>query len=188
VTTGGKSRLDCRSREAKVDCGYVSRGRGAGAVRRFRCIRIGRVNYLIVGDENVGGFPRFGTVRDAIRVFGQPTTRVSMAFDQCRLTWVSSGVTMKTYYTGAGLDPCGPNGRRASTTVTDPRWRTSAKLKLRDPRRRMRMLYPKAVRTRPGVWRLTARPFAGVALPGLEARIVNGRVASLTVYGPRSPF
>lgn len=144
--------------------------------------------YVILRDESVGGFPRHGTVRDAIRVFGQPATRENVAIDQCRLTWPSSGVTMETYYTGAATDPCGPDGRHRSTTVTDPCWRTSAQLKLRDPLSRMRTLYPKAVRTRPGVWRLTTRPFAGVAFPGLEAKIANGRVASLTVYGPRSPF
>lgn len=144
--------------------------------------------FVIVRDVSVGGFPRDGKVQKAIAVFGQPATRESPRYDQCRLTWPSHGVTMWSYYTNATRDPCGPEGRHASTTVTDRRWRTSAGLKIGDPLRRLRQLYPRARKDAPGRWRLTTRMFAGVPFPGLEARIVNGRVASFTVYGPRSPF
>lgn len=145
-------------------------------------------SFVIVRDESIGGFPRYGTVARAIQVFGQPALRESVAYDQCRLTWPALGITMNTYYTGATLDPCGPDGQHRSTTVTDRRWRTSVGLKLGDPLRRLRALYPKAKRSEVGVWRLTTRSFAGLAFPGLEAKVVNGSVVALTVYGPRSPY
>lgn len=144
--------------------------------------------FVIVRDVSVGGFPRDGKVAKAIAVFGQPATRESPRYDQCRLTWPSYGITMVTFYTNATLDPCGPEGRHTSTTVTNRRWRTSAGLKIGDPFWRMRQLYPRARKDAPGRWRLTTRMFAGLPFPGLEARIVNGRVVSFTVYGPRSPF
>lgn len=144
--------------------------------------------FVIVRDVSIGGFARDGTVRQAIIVFGQPVRRESLAYDQCRLSWPRYGVTMETYYTNATLDPCGPRGRHTSTTVTDRRWRTSAGLKIGDSLRRLRELYPRARVDTSGKWRLTTRTFAGVAFPGLEARVVNGRVVSFTVYGPRSPF
>lgn len=145
-------------------------------------------SFVIVRDESVGGLPRHGTVAQAIQVFGQPATRENLGYDQCRLTWPMYGVTMNTSYTGATSDPCGPEGRHKSTTVTDRRWRTSAGLKVKDPLRRLRALYPKAVKTAPGVWRLKARPFAGLAFSSLEAKVVNGSVVSFTLYGPRSAF
>lgn len=144
--------------------------------------------FVIVRDVSVGGFPRDGKVQKAIAVFGQPQTRDNYAYDRCRLTWPSFGVTMETYYTNATLDPCGPSARHWSTTVSDRRWRTSAGLRIGDPLRKLRQLYPRARKDAPGRWRLTTRMFAGVPFPGLEARIVNGRVLSFTVYGPRSPF
>lgn len=144
--------------------------------------------FVIVRDVSVGGFPRDGNVRNAIAVFGQPSAREKQEYDRCRLTWREHGVTMDTYYTLAERDPCGPDGRHANTTVTTRRWRTSAGLRIGDPLRRLRQLYPRARKDRPGRWRLTTRMFAGLTLPGLEARIVNGRVVSFTVYGPRSPF
>jgi len=144
--------------------------------------------FIIVRDVSVGGFPRDGTVANAIQTFGQPTTREDVEFDQCRLTWPRDGLTMITYYTGGELDPCGPGGRHKSSSVTDRRWRTSAGLKMGDTLQRLRNLYPRAVKDAPGRWRLTTRMFAGLPFPGLEARIFNGRVVAFTVYGPRSPY
>lgn len=144
--------------------------------------------FVIVRDVSIGGFPRDGTVRRAIAVFGQPAKRENDAYDTCRISWPAYGVTMQTYYTNATLDPCGPDGRHASTTVTDRRWRTSAGLKIGDPLRRLRALYPRASKAAPGRWQLTTRMVAGLPFPGLEAKVVNGRIISLTVYGPRSAF
>lgn len=148
--------------------------------------------FVIVRDVSIGGFPRDGTVKRAIAVFGTPASREPQ-FARCTLTWPRFGVMMNTFHTpprvpDPSTDPCGPNGRHVRTTVTDRRWRTSAGLKIGDTLGRMRGLYPRARKDAPGRWRLTTRMFAGLPFPGLEARIRNGRVVSLTVYGPRSPF
>lgn len=147
-----------------------------------------KTNYVITGDTSVGGFPRDGTVQQAIQVFGRPTTRELVGFDTCALAWRAHAVVMKTYYTLGTLDPCGPSGRHTSTTVTSKRWKTSKGLEIGDPLRELRRLYPKARKDAPGKWRLTTRPFAGIPYPGLEATVKNGRVVALTVYGPKSPF
>lgn len=142
--------------------------------------------FVIVGDASIGGFPRDGKVQRAIAVFGQPTVRKLEGFDRCHLEWPALGISMETFYTGGTTDPCGPEGRHASTTVTDRRWRTSLGLKMSDSLKRLRQLYPRAQRDQPGVWWLKTRSFAGFPFAGLEARIKNGRVVSFTVYGPRS--
>ena len=147
-----------------------------------------KTSFVIVGDVSIGGFPSNGTVPQAIATFGQPAERLFFGADSCRLTWPSSGVTMETWYPAGDLDPCGPNGRHRLTTVTDPRWKTSKGLAIRDPLRKLRALYPKASKQAPGKWQLTTRPFAGLPLPGLEARLKDGRIVSFTVYAPRSPF
>lgn len=145
-------------------------------------------SFVIVRDVSVGGFQRDGNVQRAIAVFGQPTVRRQEegTFDMCNLQWPALGISMRTYYTGGTIDPCGPSGRHASTTLTDPRWRTSMGLKMGDTLTKLKKVYPRAQRDKPGVWRLTTRSFAGLPFPGLEARIKKGRVVSFTVYGPRS--
>jgi hypothetical protein len=147
-----------------------------------------KTTYVIVGDVSVGGFPRAGTVREAIEVFGTPAGRENQAYDKCTLTWPAHGVVMETFYTNATLDPCGPEGRHVKTTVSDRRWRTDKDLRIGDPLRKLRQRYPKAKKEAPGRWRLVTRPLAGLPFPGLEARITNGRVTSFTVYGPRGGF
>jgi hypothetical protein len=143
--------------------------------------------FVIVRDVSIGGFPRDATVARAIAVFGQPTVRRQdpQAFDRCHLEWARYGVSMETYHTGGGLDPCGPAGRHVSTTVADRRWRTSVGLKIGDTVTKLRRLYPRAEKDTPGVWWLTKRSFAGLPFPGLEAKVKNGRVAAFTLYGPR---
>jgi hypothetical protein len=147
-----------------------------------------KTDYVITGDISVGGFPRDGTGRQAVQVFGAPTTKEPVGFDTCVLAWRAHGVVMRTYLTLGEQDPCGPLARHTSTTVTDRRWRTSKGLQIGEPLRELRRLYPQARKDAPGKWRLTTRPFAGIPYPGLEATVKNGRVISLTVYGPRSPF
>ena len=147
-----------------------------------------KTDYVIVRDESVGGFPRTGTVREAIQVFGTPTTRENQQYDECKLSWRAHGVVMQTYYTNGALDPCGPEGQHKSSTVSDRRWRTSKGLEIGEALSELRKLYPRAQKETPGRWRLTTRPFAGLPYPGLAASVKNGRVLSFTVYGPRSPF
>lgn len=145
-------------------------------------------SFLIVGDVNVGGFPRTGTVKQAIQVFGQPIP-AEPAYDTCTLQWPSYGVTMNSFYTNGALNPCGPSGKNKSVTVTGHGWHTSKGLKMGDPLAKMRKLYPRATKESAGLWQLTNRPFAGLPFPGLEAKLnKKGRVVALTVYGPRTSF
>jgi hypothetical protein len=145
--------------------------------------------FVIAHDISVGGFPTTGTVRQAVKVFGQPSSRdQGGAFDQCRLTWPSLGLTMQTYYTGGALNPCGPAARHASSTVTSHKWHTTDGLKIGDSLSRLRQLYPEAQKESANKWQLIGRSLAGVPFPGLEAALKNGRIVSFTVYGPRSAF
>lgn len=147
-----------------------------------------KTNYTITGDVSIGGFPRSGTLEQAIEVFGEPTSRKSDGYEVCTLSWRSSGVTMQRLYALGQGDPCGPESRHRSTTVTDERWKTARGLDIGDPLKELRKLYPKAQRDAPGTWRLTTRRFAGLPYPGLEATVKRGRVVKFTVYGSRSPF
>ena len=145
-------------------------------------------NFLIVGDVNVGGFPRTGKVKQAIQVFGRPVPAAA-AYDTCELRWPAYGVVMETFYTNGALNPCGPSGKNKSVTVTDRRWHTSEGLKIGDPLAKLRKLYPHAVKESAGLWQLTNRPYVGLSFPGLEAKLnTKGRVVALTVYGPRTSF
>jgi len=44
-------------------------------------------SFLIVRDESIGGFPRDGTIGDAIELLGLPTARLPEGLNQCRLEW-----------------------------------------------------------------------------------------------------
>jgi len=145
-------------------------------------------SFLIVRDVSVGGFPRDATVGQAVAVFGEPNAGAKPVYDRCTLRWHHLGLTMNTYYSQGALNPCGDSGRHVSTTVTDGRWRTSVGLRIGDPAAKLRRLYPKANYRGRSDWWLILRPFAGVDLPGLSAKLRSGRVISLTVYGPRVAF
>jgi hypothetical protein len=145
-------------------------------------------SYVITGDTSIAGFPRDGKLGRAVALFGQPQIRDPFGYDSCRLVWPVWGMTMMVAYTNDPSNACGPLAKHTQTTVTGRRWRTSAGLKIGDPLTRLRQLYPKALREKPGNWWLKTRPFAGLAFPGLEAKIVKGRVASFTVHGPRGAF
>ena len=45
-----------------------------------------RTNYTIVGDVSIGGFPRNGTLEQAIEVFGRPTSQKSDGYEICTLS------------------------------------------------------------------------------------------------------
>jgi hypothetical protein len=145
-------------------------------------------SFVITGDRSIAGFPRDGKVGRALALFGQPQQREPFGYDACVLVWPVWGITMNVAYTNVPQNACSADAKHKQTTVTGRRWRTSAGLRVGDPLGRLRKLYPKAVREKPGTWWLTTRPFAGLAFPGLEAKIVKGRVASFTVHGPRGAF
>jgi hypothetical protein len=141
--------------------------------------------YVITGDTSIAGFPRDGKLGRAVALFGQPQIRDPFGFDSCRLVWPVWGITMMVASTSNPAGACGPDAKHQRSTLTGRRWRTSAGLKIGDPLARLRQLYPKAWREKPGIWWLKTRSFAGLPFPGLEAKLVKGRVASFTVHGPR---
>jgi hypothetical protein len=146
-------------------------------------------SYVITGDTSIAGFPRDGTMRRALALFGQPQIRDPHGWGglECRLVWPVWGMTMMVRHPDP-LHACGPMAKHKVSTITGPRWHTSAGLKIGDPVARLRQLYPKAWREKPGIWWLKTRYLAGLPFPGLEAKIVKGRVASFTVHGPRAGF
>lgn len=145
-------------------------------------------SFVIVRDVSIGGFPRDGNVGRAVALFGEPNAGAKPIYDRCTLRWRRLGLTMNTYYSQGALNPCSDSGRHVSTTATDRRWRTSAGLRIGDSASKLRRLYPKAQYQGRGEWWLILRPFAGVDLPGLSARVKLGRIGSLTVYAPRVAF
>lgn len=145
-------------------------------------------SFLIVRDESIGGFPRDGTIGDAVELLGLPTARLPGGVNQCELRWPSRGITMDTVFPGAA-NPCGPAGNHLSTTVTDKRWTTDAGLKIGDPAARIRELYPEAGKpSSDGIVELFTRDFSGLPLPSLTATVAKNRVVALTLYGPRRGF
>jgi len=145
-------------------------------------------SFLIVRDVSIGGFPRDATVGRAVAIFGEPNRGAKPVYDRCTLRWRHLGLTMNTYYSQGDPSPCSDSGRHVSTTVTDRRWRTSVGLRIGDSAAKMRRLYGTAPSQGKGEWWLILRPFAGIELPGLSARVKAGRVVSLTMYGPRVAF
>lgn len=143
-------------------------------------------SFLIVRDESIGGFPRDGTNQAAIELLGTPTARIP-GFNQCTLEWPARGIKMETSLTGA--NPCGPEGKHLSTTVTDKRWETDAGLRIGDPAGRIQELYPDAgPPNSDGIVEIFTRDFSGLPLPSLTANVVKGRVTALTLYGPHRGF
>jgi hypothetical protein len=145
-------------------------------------------SFLIVRDVSIGGFPRGGLVGQAVDIFGPPSGTTNAVYDRCTVVWRHLGLTMETYYSQGAVSPCSDTGRHVSTTVTDRRWRTSQGLRIGDSASKLRRLYPKASNQGKGEWWMIVRPFAGVELPGLSARVRNRRVVSLTLFGPRVAF
>jgi hypothetical protein len=142
-------------------------------------------SYVITGDTSIAGFPRDGKLGRAVTLFGQPQIRDPFGFDTCRLVWPVWGITMTVAATSNPAGACGPDAKHQRSTLAGPRWRTSAGLKIGDPLARLRQLYPKAWKEKPGIWWLKTRSLAGLPFPGLEAKLVKGRVVSFTVHGPR---
>jgi hypothetical protein len=145
-------------------------------------------SFVITGDTSIAGFPRDGTMRRALALFGQPQIRDPFGYEACRLVWPVWGITMTVGSANNPVGACGPEAKHRQTTLTGRHWRTSAGLKIGDPLARLRQLYPKAFREKPGTWWLKTRSLAGLLFPGLEAKILKGRVASFTVHGPRAGF
>jgi hypothetical protein len=145
-------------------------------------------DFTIVRDTSIGGFPRGGTTAVAIEALGVPSARLPGNAGQCTLTWPSRGITMLAVFSDPG-NPCGAKGNHVSTTVTDRRWTTDAGLSVGAALSRLHELYPDAPPPDgDGVVVLLERPFSGIPLPSLTAKVANGRVVALTLYGPRRGF
>lgn len=120
-------------------------------------------------------------------MFGTPAAR-QIDGDTCKLTWGAHGVTMETFYLNLGNEgpnPCGPQGRHRSTTVSGEKWKTSKGLEIGDSLADLRKLYPRSLRETPVSWRLLTRREFGLSWPSLEAKVRGKRVVAFKVYGPR---
>lgn len=145
-------------------------------------------SFTIVRDESIGGFPRDGTIGDAVELLGVPSVRLPEGYNQCKLNWPSRGITMDTVFPGAA-NPCSAQGNHLSTTVTDKRWTTDAGLKIGDAQARIREVYPEAGKpSSDGIVEIFTRDFSGLPLPSLTATVAKGRVTALTLYGPHRGF
>ena len=147
--------------------------------------------HVIRADNRIDDFAvkQDGSLRGAIRALGQPSRIVSTSSITCRVSWRGLGVRMGFYNLG-GADACSPRfGRFSHAVVRGLRWRTERGLRVGDPVRRLRALYPNA-RFRSRVpyavgWWLVARTSPnGGRYPGLLARIRDGRVSALLVRYP----
>jgi hypothetical protein len=131
---------------------------------------------------------RIGTLPQASRVFGRPTTLSSVSEPEpvCRAFWLRLGLTI--VFSNADVASCSAStGLWTRVTATDPRWQTTAGLHVGDTERRLHALYPQAPRLdflRLGpIWELeTGGPLCDGGHPlSLGGRVRAARVSALTI-------
>ena len=149
---------------------------------------------VIVSDTSIAGFrvkPN-GKLTGAIAALGTPTSkqRIFSHGEGCLVRWRHLGVRMVFYNLG-GQNPCSPRfGYFSDATAVGSRWRTGKGLRIRDPVRRLRTLYPRASYHSRGLyrgWWLVSRraPFGERGTyPGLLARTRDQRVVTFIVTYP----
>jgi hypothetical protein len=148
---------------------------------------------VVRGDNRIDDFrvKADGTLGGAVDALGRPSSVVRTSDVTCRVTWRRLGVRMGFYNLG-GLNPCGRRtGHFSNAVLHGLRWRTRIGLRIGDPVRRLRALYPNAQYRRDGNggrgWWLVVResPFGnGGTYPGLLARSRDGRVTAFVVRYP----
>ena len=135
---------------------------------------------LAIGDFKPPANP---TVRRAVRVFGDPTSRRG-AGEACSIRWARFGLRIKFANFGGSI-ACGPRGLAQKAIITgDRRWRTAAGLHIGDSVARLRRLHPNAKRT-PRGFRLVegVLPFGRpVTYAVLGARVSGGQVTAFTLF------
>jgi len=140
-------------------------------------------DFVIRRDTDIGGFTltRDGTLKGAIDAFGSPSNRQG-GYDTCTVTWINYGI--QSEFAGSFGVPCDSRGRHSETTISQRQWRTDKGLRIGDPLKRLRQLYPKAKRYIGKNWALLSRPFGGTRVPTLLATIKTGRITAFIVRSP----
>jgi len=134
----------------------------------------------------IGAFKpeRDPTLGAAVAVFGQPSSVRARGQVSCRLGWKPIGLRIVFVNLGGG-SACDPAlGRAQSVSAFGRAWRTPRGLRIRSSTRKLRRLYPGAVR-RGGTYRLVG----GKSIYGdgrrysvLAAKTRAGRVGSFKLF------
>lgn len=150
-------------------------------------------SFVVQGDTTIGGYAvkANGTLGGAIEAFGQPTTLRGTSYQgqpriACVARWQHLGLRISFYNLG-GEDACEPrSGYFSQALVTGKQWRTAKGLRIGDSARRLRFLYNPSRFTGQWVWLLKrySQYGAGAHYPGLEGKILRGRVTAFRVNFP----
>jgi hypothetical protein len=129
--------------------------------------------------SSLGGFQtngRHGTLRNAVRAWGRPSTRKSAGGGFCRVNWSSVGV--KAVF----VSGCGDSSRIQRATLHSKRWTTERGLHVGDPTAKLKQLYPGATFTVSYFWLYKAYDsFVQGDAPIVEAQMKGGAVNLIQV-------
>jgi hypothetical protein len=132
---------------------------------------------------NLAGYGGRRPLRAAIERFGDPTSRTRIEELACDVRWAPIGLRV-LYANFGGQDPCSPGFGHAQRATMSGAWRTSRGLRIGDPLRRLRSLYPRAVQ-RNRVWWL-ASAYSPVGVGGdyavLSASVREGKVRAFRAW------
>jgi hypothetical protein len=138
----------------------------------------GRGKVRAIGDFHPG---RNATLGAAIGVFGPPSTIAEGSQGaSCRTLWPGIGLRILFVNLGGG-SACDPAlGKSQLARAFDPRWRTARGLRIGDPQRRLRRLYPGATRHGRSWWLVKGINVFGTGnpYPLLRATMSDRRVRS----------
>jgi hypothetical protein len=141
----------------------------------------GRGKVRAIGDFHP---ERNATLGAAIGVFGPPPTLAEGSQGtSCRTLWPAIGLRILFVNLGGG-SACDPAlGRSQVARAFDPRWRTARGLRIGDPRRRLRRLYPGATRHGRSWWLAKGINVFGTGnpYPVLRATMADRRVRSFAL-------
>ena len=117
-----------------------------------------------------------GTLRNAVRACGRPSTRKSAGGGVCHVNWSSVGV--KAVF----VSGCGDSSRIQRATLHSKRWATERGLHVGDPTARVKQLYPGATFTVSYFWLYkTYDSFVQGDAPIVEAQMKGGAVNLIQV-------
>jgi hypothetical protein len=117
-----------------------------------------------------------GTLRNAVRAWGRPSTRKSAGGGFCRVNWASVGV--KAVF----VSGCGDSSRIQRATLHAKRWTTERGLHVGDPTAKLKQLYPGATFTVSYFWLYKAYDsFVQGDAPIVEAQMKGGAVNLIQV-------
>jgi hypothetical protein len=135
--------------------------------------------------SELGGYRtngRHGTLRNAVKAWGRPSTRKSAGGGFCRVSWGTMGV--KSVFKSG----CGDGSRIQSATLHGKRWVTERGLHVGDPTARLKQLYPGAEFTVSYFWLYKAYDaFVQGDAPIVTAQMKGGAVNlfRVQVNGPK---